>query len=354
MKILVIQQKMIGDVLTCSVIFEILRKEFPNAQLDYLINNNTYPVVQNNPYIDNFILLDGEKEKGIQALRKLGKKLKLEDYDVVIDSYSKISSTILGYYSKAKIKSSFYKWYSHFFYTHTYSRQKKAISEAGLAIENRISLLHPILKKKIIPLSPKIYLTQEEVEKARDYLTKEKINTNQSLFIISVLGSGILKTYPKTYMAQLIDWLAEAIPNTQILFNYMPDQSEQAQTIYSLCNPETQKKIRLDIYGKSLREFMAITSFCDAIIGNEGGAINIGKALGKKTFSVFSPWIEQENWTVFEDGINNDSVHLKDYFPELYKDIPEKKLKKQSLELYKGFTPSLFEEKYKKFLDHLK
>ncbi len=47
MKILVIQQKMIGDVLTSSILFEALRLKYPNAQLDYLINEHTFPVVQN-------------------------------------------------------------------------------------------------------------------------------------------------------------------------------------------------------------------------------------------------------------------------------------------------------------------
>jgi len=38
MKILVIQIKMIGDVLTSSILFEALRKEFPTAELHYMIS----------------------------------------------------------------------------------------------------------------------------------------------------------------------------------------------------------------------------------------------------------------------------------------------------------------------------
>ena len=49
MKILVIQQKMIGDVLTSSILFEVLRAKYPNAQLDYLVNSHTLPVIENNP-----------------------------------------------------------------------------------------------------------------------------------------------------------------------------------------------------------------------------------------------------------------------------------------------------------------
>jgi len=41
MKILVIQQKMIGDVLTSSILFEALRTQYKEATLHYLINENT-------------------------------------------------------------------------------------------------------------------------------------------------------------------------------------------------------------------------------------------------------------------------------------------------------------------------
>src|SRR5699024_8623764 len=99
MKILIIQQKWIGDVLTCSVLFEALRKEFPKAKLDYLINTNTYPVVQGNPFIDEFILLPPEEQKNIPALIKRGRELTKENYDFVIDALGKPSSLLLSIFS---------------------------------------------------------------------------------------------------------------------------------------------------------------------------------------------------------------------------------------------------------------
>ena len=63
MKILVIQQKMIGDVLTSSILFEVLRAEYPNAELHYLIYPHTLPVVENNPFIDKIIIFKEEFKK---------------------------------------------------------------------------------------------------------------------------------------------------------------------------------------------------------------------------------------------------------------------------------------------------
>ena len=55
MKILVIQQKMIGDVLLSSILCNSLRKAYPTAQIDYLVHENTVPVLENNPNIDTII-----------------------------------------------------------------------------------------------------------------------------------------------------------------------------------------------------------------------------------------------------------------------------------------------------------
>ena len=56
MKIAVIQPKMIGDVLITSVIFEELKQKFPTAELHFIVNKNTIPVLENNPFIDKIII----------------------------------------------------------------------------------------------------------------------------------------------------------------------------------------------------------------------------------------------------------------------------------------------------------
>jgi hypothetical protein len=51
----------------------------------------------------------------------------------------------------------------------------------------------------------------------------------------------------------------------------MPFQKELAHSLLKLCNQETQNKIFFNIYESDLREFLALTSHCKALIGNEGG-----------------------------------------------------------------------------------
>ena len=48
MKILIIQQKRIGDVLTSSILANSLKKEYPNATIDYMCYANSVDVLKEN------------------------------------------------------------------------------------------------------------------------------------------------------------------------------------------------------------------------------------------------------------------------------------------------------------------
>ena len=87
-------------------------------------------------------------------------------------------------------------------------------------------------------------------------------------------------------------------------------------------------------------------------IGNEGGAVNIAKALNKPTFTIFSPWIIKKDWNMFEDGNIHDSVHLYDFKPELYGDKKPKEMKDRALQLYKSFSTELILPKLKSYLQN--
>ncbi|MBT8395048.1 MAG: lipopolysaccharide heptosyltransferase family protein, partial [Bacteroidia bacterium] len=159
-------------------------------------------------------------------------------------------------------------------------------------------------------------------------------------------------TYPFHYMAKVLDTIVEKTGG-QLLFNYIPNQSKEAESILNLCSKETQKNVFFDIIGKDLREFIAICSHCNALIGNEGGAVNMAKALNVPTFAIYSPWIDKATWSIFEDGSNNKSVHLKDFIPELYKKHTEKDMKSKALMLYEEFGPELFTDQLNLFLKQL-
>lgn len=349
-KILVIQQKMIGDVLVSTILCETLVKAFSNATIHYLIYHNTYPVLENNHERYQPILFTPEHRKSKKALFELGLQLRKENYDVVIDAYSKIESWVIVALSKAPIKISYKKKFSNVLYTHLVERHNEANTNLGLVIEHRLKLLQPLnIAENNYVTKPKINVAQYELNAVKTSLIYEGITLNKPIAMLNILGSSNDKTYPIKYMSTIVDEVAKN--DVQIIFNYMPHQQAIVEELLSLCNKETKTKVFKTIIAKSIRELVAMICFCDFIIGNDGGAMNMAKALNIPTFIIFSPWIEKKAWNTFEDGQNNISVHLNDYLPEEFANKKLKTIKKENQKLYQKFKPDFFIPLIQNFLN---
>jgi heptosyltransferase-2 len=346
MKVLVIQKKRIGDVLTSTIIFEALKEKFPESELHYLIYANAVDVVKNNPFIDKLIILDDKARKSKIEFIKFLFSIRKEKYDVVIDAYGKPNSVLIGWFSGAKKSITFYKNYAKLLYSDTIYRTEKSFSSATRAIEHRMQLLEP-LGIRFKEIAPKIAITEKEIEAAKTDLANSKIDLSKPIIMISAVGSNKLKTYKTDYLAELLDEICNQ-KEVQLVFNYLPYQKEIALEIYNQCNENTKKKIFIDYYKEDLREFLAVTKLCQALIGNEGGATNMAKALSVPTFTLFSPTVPKEDWNMFENGTTNVSVHINDY--EIIKKITFNE--EETTLSYAKFKPHLFKDKLINFINY--
>lgn len=354
MRILVIQQKRIGDVLTSTIICNNLKKQFPLYTIDYMCYTNSLDVLIGNPNIDTVIPLSHKVRKNYFSLFKFIFEIRAEKYDVVIDVYNKLETNLITMFAGSHIKIAYHKWYTKLFYTHNLKRfENTGTPKYGFAIDNRLLLLEPLnLDQNIIDPYPKLFISPEENEKTISLFEKNKISRDKKIIMISLLGSEKNKTYPLEYMAKIVEYVANH-KDVTILFNYFENQIEDAKTIYNSCSKETQEKIRFDLFGKDLRSFISIMNQCDLIIGNDGGAINMAKALNKPAFTIFSPFVEKKIWATFEDGLRYISVHLKDFRPELFgEDINHSEIKKNSASLYQLIPPELFKDKIDFFINN--
>lgn len=353
MKILVIQQKRIGDVLTSTIICNNLKTKFPDAVIDYMCYPNSVDVLKENPSIDNIIPLSNNVRKSTPSLFKFIFKIRSNKYDVVIDVYSKLETNLITLFSGAKYKVSYRKWYTKAFYNYTYERLDAVESEHGLAIENRLMLLKPFISEKITNVKPKIFLKDSEINNAKTLLKSHQVDSEKPLIMFGILGSETYKTYPLEGMAKIIDFTVAKTKGT-IIFNYVPFQKNLALEVYNYCSEETKKHIKLDLYSTELREFLALLSQCEMLIGNEGGAVNMAKALDVPTFSIFTPSVRKETWQLFENEAKNASIHLKDLKPEIYEQFTEQQIKDRTFEYYAEYPLDLMLEKLATYFEEYK
>ena len=221
-----------------------------------------------------------------------------------------------------------------------------------LSIKNRFRLLTPIMGDFPKNSEVEIHLTPEEIEISRERLDAV-LGKGKKAIMVSALGSSKNKTYPFEYMAQLMD-TAFRTTNLPFILNYRPDQEGLIDLLINQLQPTTQKAVMKSLTPNSLRDYMATAYHCIAAVGNEGGAINIAKALNKPTFAVFSPLIDPSGW---HTEIPNKcmAVNLNAFFPNAIDYTKHRKLAKDTEkleELYKMLKPELFEKKWIGFLNN--
>lgn len=351
MNILVIQQKMIGDVLASSIICNNLKKMYADANIDYMVYKHTIPVIENNSSINEIVIFEEKYRQSKWEFFKFLLQIRKRKYDIVIDVYGKIESNLIVLFSGASKKIGLYKKRSSFLFTDTVIENYYTTSEAGAAIDNRLNLLSPLKPKTALDTKPKIFLTDSEIKIGKEVLLQNKIDFSKKIFMISIAGSEVKKTYPKEYMAKVLDFIV-AKTDATLLFNYIPNQYDIVKEIIDLCAKSTQSHSKIDIIPGSIRDFLSITYHCNALIGNEGGAVNMAKAINIPTFTIFSTWIIKEAWNSFEDGKTNISVHLQDFKPKLYEGKYAFEFKNEALSLYQEFTPELFEDQLQQFIQN--
>jgi len=104
-KILIIQYKPFGDILLNTGYFPFLREKFPNAKIDFLIQKPYLTLLEENPFIDNLIIMEKyqglayyyERNHIINVIRNL-------KYDVIIDQLRGSGSALITLFSGAKYR----------------------------------------------------------------------------------------------------------------------------------------------------------------------------------------------------------------------------------------------------------
>jgi len=349
MKILIIQNKRIGDVLLSSVIANNIKKVFPDSEITFFAYNYTTGVLENNPNIDRIIAVDEKKLKKLSHLFKTILELRSEKFDIIFDPYAKFQSRMICLGSNAKYRIGFKREHKKLklpFYTHPVNFKKKATLPCGRGIEDRINLIQSVFPLENVDYAPRIFLTEQEQN------SNEVEAIQRPIIMLGVLGSTPQKSMPYAYIAEIIDFITENY-NVTILFNYAPNQKAEAMKIYEMCCVKEQ--INLDIYAASIRGFAVLMNQCSLLVSNEGGSVHIAKALEKPTFTIYSPYIDKDAWNSFEDGKFHQSIHLLEEDPDLFSSFsPEerKKIEANPDSLYLKLTPEMIISKLKPFLEH--
>ncbi len=254
-KILLIQQRQLGDVLLATHTLAKLQERFPHAQIDFLTEKKCEQILQNNPNITNTYYYNKKEQSNIFKQIAFYKKLAKNNYDLLISLQNLPRCLLTAFFSKAKHKIGLENVY---FYNKFYS-QKKHKSTKTIALENlfysklfytqmikptshfsgakKLHVLEPFGIEAYEEAQPYWYFKEEERIEAKKVLLENNLKNDDLLITMDVTTNKHSRRYPKEYYAQIIHAIQNKFSNAKFLFlRSESEESEVAEYIELLKN----------------------------------------------------------------------------------------------------------------------
>jgi len=280
-KIAIVKLSAMGDIVHAMVALQYIKKQFPNLQIDWIVESSFYQVLENNPHITNLYKVNLKKIKKdkmsiftqIKTIRGFAKNR----YDLVIDAQGLLKSAIVSKLLGAKIagydKNSIREGIASVFYNDTVS-----IAYDENTIDRNVKVLSAPLgfdigEQDILDKEPFLYFKNEE-DIIYNYLSTSLKN------IIFVVGSTWeSRNYPKEKFAAIANALGE---NCLVVWG---NEEEKEKALWIEENSPYAKAMPKI----NLNSLKAVVSKSDLLIGNDTGPTHMAWALNIPSITIFGP-----------------------------------------------------------------
>jgi heptosyltransferase III len=302
-KILIIIQRSNGDVLLSLSLINNLHNHYPNAEIDLLINDDTFAVADLLPNIKNIHIFSYQRKNNERLKQEFEIIFRIyRKYDLSINLTASDRSVIYSILSSNKSISAVEKnikksWWKKLLLKHYYYFEpEKHILENNLESLNLLKINHKMVQDTPI-LSDLTY----KIVKSR--LKKMSIN---SFLIFHPSAQYNYKIYPKELRDKLLNYLNDLGLPILITGGNNQIDLEIKKQLPSLKNI-------IDLIGEtSLPEYFALSDLSLAYIGMDTLNMHIAAGQNKPIFAIFgptkismwSPWSNQ----LMTSTINNEPI----------------------------------------------
>lgn len=274
-KILVCQQRQIGDVLLATPSVRILADRFPDAELHFLTEKKCVQILENNPRISRVWTID--KNAGLADAATMYFALRRERFDITIDFQQLIRLRLASFICGADIRLSYPpKWYNKIFYnaSHPFGSGYAAKAKSGV-----LGFFGIQWDGK----EPEIYLSDAERTWARLFMANNGVE-GAPFLTIDPTHRRITRKWPGENYAALIKLLLEKCPKLRIFLLYGPGEKDEVSAIRQMAG--NHDRCLVTEHMTTLREMCAIQEIATGHIGNCSSPRHTAVAVGTPTLTI--------------------------------------------------------------------
>ena len=294
--VLVVKLSAIGDVIQTLPMVEALKKRYPRASIDWLVEEEASELLFGHPALNRVIVSrrkswlkgffrKGEVRKTLREIARFLQELRSRQYDLVIDNHGILKSGLLVMLSRGKRKIGYKpskgisEEGSYLFTNERY----KPLSIERHALERYLDLVSqmgvPVEEAGLgYPLSPDFPLKAENLLRQKGFFSRP-------LVVIHPMAKWETKQWPRENFSRLISALTKK--KATVVITGSPQDVEPVEEI--LGRVENSAAV-LNLAGKTgLKELAGIFALADLVLTPDTGPMHLAAAVKAPLIALFGP-----------------------------------------------------------------
>jgi predicted lipopolysaccharide heptosyltransferase III len=298
-KVLLVRLRSIGDTVLSTPSLFALKRFLPNAEIDILVEDWVAPVLDEQPHVDNVVVL--ERSGGFAARARVARQIRAAGYDVVYNLHGGTTATFLTRATGARHRVG-YKTYQ---YAQLHNHQSPPSSllwgeQKTHSVEQQLALLGwtgvPVSDRPRTQLA----VTSEAAASVHRRLAEAGLEGDQRLALIHPAAAFATKQWATANFARIAEYLTER--DFAPVAIAAPNESEIIRTLSAAA---TAPIVSLEL---SLPEVTALAARSQIFVGNDSGIAHIAAAVGTPSVVIFGssniahwhPWNKAAAEVVYE------------------------------------------------------
>ena len=293
MKILIVKLSAIGDVIHTLPALTALRRHYPNAQIDWLVETAAADLVQGHAALNRVLIW--RRREFVQLLKagrfssaaglflSLLQQLRDSRYDLILDFQALLKSSLWIFLAKARRKAGFGKGMEHSEKSHLFLNERiPAISMEVHALDRGLRLLRAfgISDSQVRYDLP---IEKEEERAAEQLMVESGVRLNRPFVAIN----PVAKWPTKLWAAERFRELAEGLlrKGFQVVFTGSKEDRPHIDEMAGTLSPSIR---RLD--GRTtLKVLAAVYRSASVVVSTDTGPMHLAAAVRTPVVALFGP-----------------------------------------------------------------
>ena len=293
-RILVIRLDLIGDLVLSMVAVRVLKRAYPDAEIDLISVPASAQVVEGDPDLEQIIGYDPNiwrrprallRRKNWRELHALLTRLRARDYDLAISLFGKWAA-VLAVLSRARRRVGFGREGFPGLMTDSAPGQHWQPGEQKHEVDYCLELAQTVgATVSVEDRYPHLYVSEQASREVEQLLTTQGVQAGHPVIACHVSATnGQSKRWPVPYWATLLDRLIRE-ENVHVILTGAPNDLPLIEKV-----TRRMREQPLNLAGKtSLAQLAALLKRADLLISGDSGPVHMATAVETPVIAIHGP-----------------------------------------------------------------